>query len=144
MAEWKIVEPTNADALEVIRNLRTRDAEEAEAGGISGARAVWRSYRQSLYRRVIKVNGRVGAIWGLGSQTLSDVGVLWMLTTPEIEKVPFTFVREGKREVDRMLEIYPALSGVVHCKYASAMKYLSILGFSLHVGDPFYSFSVRR
>lgn len=62
---------------------------------------------------------------------LSDLGMTWLLTTPEVEKMPLAFVREAKGEVAAMLALKPRLENFVAVNYASAIKLLKLLGFKL-------------
>lgn len=144
MVEYKIIEPDRTHILALAPLLRDGDRRELAVAKVSPARAVWRCFRHSLYRRAVIVEGEIAAAWGVGSAALSDTGEIWLLTGRAIERIPVSFVREGLREVQTMLSLYPRLEGIVACDYPQAIKFLSALGFSLHPGEPFFTFSMER
>lgn len=130
--------PTTPDHVYALAdNLRAEDVEELAATGISARRALWRGYRRSLWCRTAFVDGEVAAIWGLNGGALSNFGVPWLLTGPAIERVPFAFVKEARREVAQMARLCPHLENRVLASYAKAVKMLRMLGFEILPAEKF-------
>jgi hypothetical protein len=116
-------------------NLRQDDADEVRAFGESRIRAVNRAFRNGLMCRTAFVDGEMAAMWGIGSNVLSNVGHPWLLTTPVCGRVsPLTYVRIGKTQLAAMLALRPVLYDYVAAKYTRAIGFLKLLGFT--VGEP--------
>ena len=113
--------------------LRPDDLAEVTATGLSARSALWRSYRASHIRRTFIVDGTLAAVGGCSGSLLSPVGCPWMLTSPMVERVPLSFVKEARREMDRMLEVHPVLANFVAARYTRAIRLLELLGF--RIGD---------
>lgn len=123
--------------LRAIRDrLRAEDAREVACTGVTAAAALWTSYRASVLRRAVIVDGAVAAVWGCGGSAMGHLGQPWLLTAPEIERIPVTLVREGRREVAAMTAIYPRLENYVAAEYARACRFLELLGFELDAAVP--------
>jgi hypothetical protein len=132
---YQIIEATPAHVLALRDRLRADDREEITCVGGTPARALWRSYRGSVIRRTFMVDGEIAAIGGCGGSVLAGIGQPWLLTAPEVERVPVAMVREGRAEIRKMLELFPRLENIVAAKYGRACKWLGLLGFEL--GAPF-------
>lgn len=120
--------------------MRKADRDEVQAAGLSSYRAVNRAFRNGILSRSAFVDGEIAAMWGLGGTLISNVGTPWLLTTHAAERVPLTFVKVGKSEVERMLMHRSVLENYVTADYEKAIKFLRILGF--RVGAPF-PFGIR-
>jgi hypothetical protein len=134
-ATYTIIESTRAHFRELVTRLRQGDREEIEAAGFSDRRALWLSYRTGMMRRTAFVDGEIAAMWGVSGTALSRIGHPWLLTTPACEKVPFAYVREGRKHALEMLEIHPVLTNNVLASYERAIRFLRLAGFT--VGEPF-------
>jgi hypothetical protein len=140
---------THIDALG--RNLRVADQSEIQAAGMTGQRALWRSWRAAYYAATALVDGEVAAVWGVGGSPMGRIGRPWLLTSPPIERVRFAILRVGRGEVGKMLAIYPEMRGFVDSRYEGALGLLRKLGFDLSQpvpfgphGAPFRQYSIRR
>lgn len=131
---YKIVDGTLAHLAELRRHMRDNDRLEITCMGLSVKRALFESYRNSGVRKTALIDGKVGAMWGVGGNFLSGKGTPWLLTTGEIEKLPIAFVKEARKEVRKMLMIYPHLENHVLASYHKAVGLLALLGFQ--IGDP--------
>lgn len=147
----EIVDTNRYHLLALRGRLRAGDCLEIAATGASQARAIWRSYRASVVSRTGIVDGKVAAVWGCAGPVLGGVGEPWLLTAPEVERVPLRFVRQGREELARMLSLYPVLQNYVAADYKQACRFLEVLGFTL--GEPiacgphmalFRQFTARR
>ena len=130
--------PTEKTHIAVLgSNLRAGDLSEVQAAGMTGQRALWRSWRAAYYSATALVDGEVAAIWGVGGSPLGRVGRPWLLTSPAVERARFAIIRVGRLEVGKMLGIYPEMRGFVDSRYEGALGLLRLLGFDLSEPLPF-------
>jgi hypothetical protein len=111
--------------------LRTEDALEITSLGETPRSALWHSFRGSPFRRTVLVDGKVAGMWGVHGDLMGERGTPWFLTAPEIERIPVFVVKQGRQEVARMLRIYPHLSNYVLASYCRAVRFISLLGFTV-------------
>lgn len=127
--------------------MRAADAAEAIALGQRPKQLLRASFRMSRYARTAFVaKGRsrpssneewgIAAMWGLYGNILSDTGMPWLVTTAAIERLPVTFVREGRAEVAAMLTLVAQLENHVDAGYTGAVRFLEVLGFTLDAPAP--------
>lgn len=124
-------------------NLRAEDAAEILRFGVTIQHALWRSYRGSLISRTAFIDNKIAACWGCCGTFMGNTGICWLMTTPEVHKVsPLKFTRIYQREVIKMLKIFPRLENWVDQEYASAIRLLEIIGFTVEkpekMGNGFY------
>ena len=105
-------------------NLRGADRSEVESAGMTGQRALWRSWRAAYYSATALVDGEVAAIWGVGGSPVGRVGRPWLLTSPAVENARVAILRVGRAEVGKMLCIYPEMRGFVDSRYQGALRLL--------------------
>lgn len=105
--------------------------------GLSPNRAIWDSWRNSLFCHTCFVDDEPAAIFGLAGALLDDVGHPWLCTTPAIERIKLTFLRCARIEVEMMLEARPHLVNYVDQRYDRAQRFLRALGFTLHDPEPY-------
>ena len=133
----RVVDAAPGHILELSGRLRAEDAAEIEAAGITARRALWRSYRGSIFSRAALIDGDVAAAWGCGGNVLAGVGLPWLLTAPAVERVKIAFLRIAKAELHIMRESFPELRGHVDARYHRAIRLLEALGFDLGPPLPF-------
>ncbi len=127
-----IVPATSSHISALKLNLRPEDAEEIVRFGVTIQKAVWYSYKHSLIRKTALINGIVAACWGCSGVFMGQVGIPWLMTTPEVKKVsPLRFARIYQQEVMEMLKIFPRLENSVDSEYDSAIRLLEIIGFTI-------------
>lgn len=127
------------------RNLRPEDLKEIACFGVAPMRALWLSYKSSLYCQGASVDGQPAAVWGVSGDVISTVGSVWMLTGPAVERAKFTFLREARREVGKMLGFYPTLIGYVSRDYVQALRLVEALGFGIEQSEEqILQFQMRR
>jgi hypothetical protein len=141
-----------SDVAAMKNNLRTGDVQEVMSFGISPERALWQSYRKSMIRKTVLIDGQPAAMFGMAGVTMGETGVPFLLTTPLVEKVsPLRFARIFQEEVLKMLEVFPRLVNYVDSSYDKATRLLDIVGFTLSEPEPygvqgvkFQRFEMRR
>jgi|WetSurMetagenome_2_1015567.scaffolds.fasta_scaffold295525_2 hypothetical protein len=115
----------------LLENMRKKDIEECKALGMSPGRGLRTSIKNSLYSKSVWLDGKIIAMIGLSGAVISEAGCAWMLTGNGIEKVPFTFMRIAKKEIDVMLIYKKILFNYVSKDYPEAVRFFEILGFSV-------------
>ena len=123
-----------SDIYAVARHLRDGDRLEVTSLGLDPATALRKSFKHAVWRRVAVINGEIAAVFGMGGNMLSNVGYPWLLTTPAVEKLPVSFVKEGRKQAMEMLSMRRRLEGHVAADYRQACRFLEALGFTL--GEP--------
>jgi hypothetical protein len=124
------------DVYRVADHLRAEDAAEIAAFGLNPREALRNSYRHAILRRTAFVDGEIAAMWGLGGAMLSDCGNPWLMTTPAVERVPVTFLKVGRAQLDEMLAQRAFLFNFVQASYWRACRFLEVLGFVLDPATP--------
>lgn len=67
-----------------------------------------------------------------------EVGVPWLLGTPELNRHACAYLREARRILDEMLETrFRYLINFVYTKNKSSVKFLKALGFTMHDPEPY-------
>lgn len=132
---YAIVEATEQHIEMLAPRLRLLDCLELTANGSSAIDHLRRCYRGAVMRKTAFVEAEIAAAWGLHCGTLlSGEGHPWLMTAPPIERAPIAFVKEARREVERMLDVRPRLINYVLASYGGAIRLLSVLGFT--IGEP--------
>lgn len=118
-------------------NLRAEDANEILRFGVSIQHALWRGYRQSVYRKTALIDGVPVAMWGCCGIMLGNKSQVWLLTTVDVHKIsPLRFVRIYQDEVYKMLKLFPMLENYALAEYDAAIRLLDICGFSMDKPEP--------
>lgn len=69
---------------------------------------------------------------GLYTPSLLDGNAyIWLVTTPEVEKHQFTFVRQTQIFIKRISQDYRVIHGLVDIRYERSIKWLKWLGFEM-------------
>lgn len=68
----------------------------------------------------------------------NKTAVVWFLGSDEIEKYPFTFVREGKKFINNLTELGLTLVNYVYSENETHIKYLLALGFTIEFDKPIF------
>jgi hypothetical protein len=134
---YRIIPATNAHVYTLAATLRRDDAAELEAAGFHVKHGVRRTFRAALMRWSILVDDQLAGMFGMGGDALGDVGTPWLLTAPPIERIPVSFVREGRNAVRQMLRAKPILVNYVDARYTRACRFVEVLGFALEPPAPF-------
>lgn len=136
-----------SDVYRLADNLRRQDADEIARVDMTPRMALRKCFKESLfYRKTALVGTTVAAMWGCSGNLLADTGRTYLLTSPEsVDIGRFAFVRLYRNEVDRMLELFPTLTGLVDNRYDEAIKLLRLVGFEVtDFDDKFFRYTKRR
>lgn len=94
-------------------------------------------------------DGKLACIFGVNRQNaLSDVGVPWLLGTPEIDNMPVSFLRASRVYYDRYCQVFPQMENWILAENKISAGWLSWLGFDMDqpkafgiFGAPFIRFT---
>lgn len=124
----------DAEAKHIRQMSTTMDSRTAETAlrlGITPGKALWRSYKESLFCRAAFINGKLTAIWGLGGVMFGEVGKPWLVMTPEANDYPFKVAFIYKRELKKMATMFPVLEDYVDETHKKAVRMLELMGFKM-------------
>ncbi|MBQ8476101.1 DUF2833 domain-containing protein [bacterium] len=129
------------DVKYILKHLRAIDIEEIKAiHGENWFNIVYKSIMETDFEVLIGKKGNkpvcMGGAWAIDKNT-KDVGVVWFLTTPEIQKHKVQILREFKKEIKKYDKKYWLLYNFIHEKNYSAKSWLKWLGFKFENPKPF-------
>ena len=112
--------------------LRTEDARECEAMGVSPDQAIEDSVRQSLEAFQVILDDEVICVWGyFPSSPLGHSCSVWMLSGEAANKHKIFLARESRRLRDLLLKQFPCVVVMVDVRYIRSWNWLTkYLGFS--------------
>jgi hypothetical protein len=136
---YEIVTASQADLDLIARNMSRADADEVWATArLSPSAALAASAKVSRDTFVGLADGVPICAFGVGQRTiLDDVGVPWLLGTPEISKHARAFLTLSKEWVEREAEHYSRLENWVDARHTRAVKWLKWLGFAVDDPQPY-------
>jgi hypothetical protein len=112
-----------ADAALIARTLDLmRPAERAELGGDD---VVAQAVSRSQHTFCGLVDGSPAFLGGI-----CEGGLIWMVSTPLVDRAKKFFLRETRRQIDLMQAMEPVLFCWVDVRYPKSLRWLEWLGFS--------------
>lgn len=125
-----------SDGVTVSRNMREADRKEIwSASRLRPYKACVKSLLDSQLAFAVELDGETVAI--LGAVTLSLInnrGLIWLLGTDGIDKLPITFGRHTKDLIEEFFQEWDSLENWVHEENLKSLKWLKGAGFK--IGDP--------
>ena len=120
------------DIQEIVQmNLREMDKLEIEAGsGLLAPCALLKAVEMSCKVWVITLDSRIVGIFGVASNEEGS-GNPWLLGTEEMIAIPRRFLRESKRIVEEMEQMFSLLWNYVCEENTAALEWLEFLGFTI-------------
>lgn len=116
----------------IATRMRACDVLECTASGNSPKQALRLGLISSSICITAKVDGRPEAMFGLVvTNALCGSGAPWMLGTEAIFEHPREMIRFGPAIIAAMVDSTPALSNVVSCDNARAIRMLRRWGFTI-------------
>lgn len=127
----EIVEATRDHAVALAPRLRERDAAEVYAsGGHTPERALTASVTASELAWTALFDGRPEVMWGAAPYLHDDrMGVVWLLSSDEMYRVPGRFIKESYNYVSKMFDRFDTLFNYVHAANIKSQQWLEMLGF---------------
>jgi hypothetical protein len=119
-----------SDVFILADNLRQEDiAEVWKSHHKTPGQALFDSFSNSVLCFTIEVNETPIAMFGLVPHAaLSRVAIIWLLASPELEKVQRAFLRQSRYFIELLLDHYPLLFNYVDIHNAVSIKWLKWLG----------------
>lgn len=140
MKAWEISKPTDGDVHELAANMRSADAEELRAAGVTRLAAVGISVTTSVESYAVRLHGELACLFGVGERPGASLmggrhGVVWLLGTEVITRYPKLFWQLCKAWMPQLLSRWDTLTNWVHARYAASIRWAARLGGE--VGAPF-------
>lgn len=110
------------------------EAERADLERVGGRQIVEKAVALSVHSVVGLVDGVPAFMGGVIPDDDYDdcvVGKVWMLGTPQIAKARKFYLRETRRQVGLMLQMFVCLKTAVAAEYTKSLRWASWLGFAL-------------
>lgn len=127
------VEPVTPELLRAFL-AAMRENERADLERLGGAAVIERAVALSVHTYAGVVDGVPAFVGGVIPDEDHVVGKVWMLGTPQIEKAKKFYLRETRRQVALMLEMFLCLKTAVAAEYTKSLRWLRWLGFVM--GQP--------
>lgn len=122
-------------------NIRSEDAEEIWASGLSKARdVIVRGIKDSDYVLAGYVKDDPVCIWGVVREDLLfNQGIPWMLGTSALNdnRKAWAFLRKCRKPVLSMMENYDRLENYVDARNVRSQRWLRYMGFTLEEPKPY-------
>ena len=134
----KVVRSTIGDAEYLKHNMRKQDVEEIWLSHhYTPEQAMDFTIQKTIFSLTVRIQDRPVVMFGVNGETvLGDKGVVWMLATPEIDKIKLRFMRHSRQYIDMMMEFYPYLYNFVHVKNRVSIAWLRKLGAKFDTAKP--------
>lgn len=136
MAHIEIVPGTRAQVMQVAHDLRAIDRLELEITGEATGRgpvaAVLHGWDISTYRRVFMADGEPIVVYGVAPSPFGDGdGCPWMVATDAITRVPRSFLKASRSEIEAMRVGWRDLRNATHKDNTVSLQWLRWLGFRI-------------
>ena len=135
---------THKDCKKLSRSLRFEDKREIlDGAGQTPYQALLKGYASSeICLTIVDTENIPVGMFGVG-----EGGLIWLLATPEIKRIRFSFLRESRQVVELLNKKYRLLWNYVDCRNELHLRWLKWCGFKflrkLNYGvnqKPFYEF----
>jgi len=108
--------------------------ERAKLEAIGGRTLLDGAVAQSVHTFAGVVDGVPAFVGGVIPDDSHEVGKVWMMATPQVDRAKKFYLRETRRQVGLMLEMFLCLRTMVEQSYPKSLRWLRWLGFAL--GEP--------
>jgi hypothetical protein len=139
MKDLDRVKATMEHALDLGGRLREADAAEVKAAcGLGGVQALVQAMHVSAQTDAWLDDGKVVAMSGISSTPeAKNIGVIWMLASPELDRMPRCMLRGKRQYVHELLNGREMLMNFVDNRNIKAQRWLIWLGFTMGEPEPF-------
>lgn len=154
MGRIEIVQALPAHVPYLAENMRAGDVREVESfSGSTPEKALRRGLDRSTACLTVLTLDKIPLVmFGVASlSAITRTGIPWLLGTDAALQYRREFMREGRRYVDAMLDVYPNLVNYVHEDNRASIVWLRRLGFTLDEAVPtgvkrelFHKFYITR
>lgn len=125
------VRPARAlDVKPMARQLRAAACITLQGFGLNAREALRRAFVQSSYcRTAVNPDGRPIAMWGVKSTVLGDTGMVWLVLSEAVTRMPVAVVKEARAELSKMMERLSEIAITVLPDDEAAVNFALALGF---------------
>ena len=127
------VEPVTAGLLSAFL-AAMGEAERADLERVGGRQVLDNAVALSVHTFAGVVDGVPAFVGGVIPDDECVTGKVWMLATPQAERAKKFYLRETRRQVGLMLQMFVCLRTMVAAEYTKSLRWLRWLGFAL--GEP--------
>jgi hypothetical protein len=119
-----------SDLYRIADNMRAADRREVKASsGFSPRKALLVSFYRSDKCYTVLLNEKPIAMFGVTQSDHPDAAVVWLLATPDLEKVWVRFLRESRRWMDELQAGYKAIYNFIDCRNTKSIRWLEAHGW---------------
>lgn len=136
---------SHKDAEELSKNLREEDLEEIKANSnVSAYHALTGGVKYShLPLAIMNDENKPIMIMGVVPQG-KQLGLIWLLSSPEINVMPITFLRNCKGVLKLFLQSYPVLYNYIDARNTLHINWLKWLGFNFIKVHEHFGYEKRK
>lgn len=136
---WRVSPAVTADAHWIAPRMSAADAAEVWAAGrLTPLAALTRSMEMSLEARTWHVDGEPACMFGFAVPSLlGGWANPWLLSTPEVRRYRYVFLRNYRAELDRILTQFPVLVTMVDARHTVCLRWLKWTGFEISEAEPY-------
>ena len=117
----------------MVRRLRAEHRKAIEATGNDAHRELHACYGDSVFCRVLLINGRVEALGGVRGAAIGATGYVWLALSDEAAKHPKALARLARQQLSEIMQVKRELATTLLDDDPAAMRFAVFLGF--HVED---------
>lgn len=107
------------------------DAERADLERIGGAKVLQNAVALSVHSFAGVVDGVPAFVGGVVQADDAVTGRVWMMATPAVDRAKKFYLRETRRQVDLMMQMFDRLETKVAVDYPRSLRWLEWLGFKI-------------
>jgi hypothetical protein len=141
---WSVVPATIDHAREMAPRLREPDVAEIWAtAGMAALDHLEYAVAVSVSALAWIVEGEVACLFGVCAPALiGAVGHPWLLSTGLVARHPMPFLRRYRPYLAQLLMLYPSLVSYIDARYATAVRWVRWMGFTVSAPMPFGPFGM--
>ena len=111
------------------RQLRAAACITLQGFGLNAREALRRAYVASSYCRTAVADGKPIAMWGVKNTVLGDTGIVWLVLSEAVTRMPVAVVKEARAELAKMMERLSEIAITVLPDDIAAIRFAVALGF---------------
>lgn len=127
------------DILPLAENMRECDRQEIwDSHHKTPIQAIHEGFKDSIICFTIELDSVPIAIFGIVPESILGLkAAIWLLASPEIDKIKVEFVRNSKYFIDIMLTHYSLLENQVNAENRKTIKWLTMCGAKFEPEAPY-------
>jgi hypothetical protein len=129
LSDYQVVKARALHVKPMARQLRAAACITLQGFGLNAREALRRAFVQSSYCRTAVADGAPIAMWGVKNTVLSDTGVVWLVLSDAVTKMPVAIVKEARAELAKIMEYLDEIAITVLPDDEAAVRFACALGF---------------